>query len=155
MDFQLNLASETVAQALPKEPLVVAPDLSLRGVLELMQARNRGSVMICSADDVLQGIFTERDVVKLLAADADLDRPIEQVMVCKPETVHPNDTVGQTIVTMAQRGYRRMPVLDDAGRLTGVLGVSRILEYLVDHFPKVVYTLPPKPHQSSQEREGA
>ncbi len=155
MDFQLNLASETVAQALPKEPLVVAPTLSLRAVLEQMQARNRGSVLVCSADGVLQGIFTERDVVKLLAANVELDTPIEKVMVSGPETIQPGDTVGKAISTMAQRGFRRMPVVDETGRPIGVLGVSRVLEYIVDHFPKVVYTLPPKPHQSSQEREGA
>ena len=56
---------------------------------------------------------------------------------------------------MAKGGYRRLPVVDEAGHPIGVLGVSRLLEYLVEHFPKVVYTLPPQPHRASQEREGA
>ena len=39
--------------------------------------------------------------------------------------------------------------------VTGVLKVSGILHYLVEHFPKVVYTLPPEPHHKTAAREGA
>lgn len=155
MEFQLNLASETVAQTRPQKPFVVAPSLCLRDVLELMQAHKRGSVVICSDDGLVEGIFTERDVVRLLAADVALDTPISEVMVHNPVTVKEDDTVGQAISTMAKGGYRRLPVVDAAGHPIGVLGVSRLLAYMVEHFPKVVYTLPPRPHRASQEREGA
>ncbi len=87
MDFQLNLAIETVAQARPEEPLIVAPTTSLRDVLQLMQARNRGSVMVCSSSGSLEGILTERDVVRLLADAVDLSIPIERVMVRNPVTL--------------------------------------------------------------------
>ena len=149
MDFQLNLASESVAHAHPEEPLIVAPTLSLCDVLQLMQARSRGSVMVCVAGGSLVGILTERDVVKLLAVGADLSMPIGRVMVRDLVRLKSSDTVGQAILAMAQGGYRRLPVVDDRGRPVGVLGVSRILEYLVEHFPQVVYTLPPQPHQPS------
>ena len=94
-------------------------------------------------------------MVKLLAAGADLDAPIEQVMVRDPVTVKQSDTVGQAISAMAKGGYRRLPVVDDAGHPIGVLGVSRVLEYMVEHFPKVVYTLPPQPHQSLAGARGS
>ncbi len=76
-------------------------------------------------------------------------------MVRDPVVVKKTDTIGQAISAMAKGGYRRLPVVNDAGHPIGVLGVSRVLEYMVEHFPKVIYTLPPQPHQASQEREGA
>ena len=76
-------------------------------------------------------------------------------MVPDPVTVKQTDTVGQAISAMAKGGYRRLPVVDNAGHPIGVLGVSRVLEYMVEHFPRLVYTLPPQPHQTSPEREGA
>ena len=155
MDFQLNLAIESVAQARPEEPLMVAPTTSLRDVLQLMQARRRSSVMVCSSSGSLEGILTERDIVKLLADAVDLSIPIERVMIRNLETLTRTDTVGTAISRMARGGYRRLPVLDEGGHPIGVLGVSRVLEYLAEHFPQVVYTLPPQPHQSAQEREGA
>lgn len=154
MDFQLNLASETVAGAHPQKPLIVAPTSSVCAVLEMMREGNYGSAMICSEDQILLGIFTERDLVKLLAAGSDLDVPIERVMVRDPVSVKQTDTVGFAIAAMAKGGYRRLPVIDENGHPIGVLGVSHVLEFMVDHFPKV-YTLPPQPNQSLPEREGA
>jgi hypothetical protein len=56
---------------------------------------------------------------------------------------------------MSGGGFRRLPIVDDAGLLQGVLKVSGLLHYLVEHFPKIVYTLPPAPHYKSADREGA
>jgi hypothetical protein len=56
---------------------------------------------------------------------------------------------------MSKGGYRRLPIVDEAGKPTGILRVKGILRYLVEHFPAVVYNLPPEPHQTTQQREGA
>jgi CBS domain-containing protein len=101
------------------------------------------------------GIFTERDAVRLLAGSADLEVPIEQVMVREVVTLAQRDTVAKAIAMMWEGGYRRLPILDEAGRPVGMLGVAGILHFMVEHFPDVVYTLPPQPHAASQERDGA
>ena len=49
-------------------------------------------------------------------------------MVRNPVTLARRDTIGAAISQMAHGGYRRMPVVDEAGHPVGVLGVSRILE---------------------------
>ncbi len=120
-----------------------------------MKSGGRGSVLICDPGGALVGILTERDIVRLLVEKVSLDVPIEQVMVHDPVTLTLGDTVGKAISVMARGGYRGLPILDEAGHPIGMLGASGILEYLVEHFPNVVYTLPPKPHHSAQEREGA
>lgn len=155
MDFQLNLDSETVAHAHPADPLVVAAPTPIRAVLELLRDQKQGAALVCSAEGVLVGIWTERDAMRVLAGDMDLDLAIERVMVRDPVALSPSDTVGKAIALMASGGYRRLPIVDQRGRPTGVLNVDGILHYLVEHFPKVVYTLPPQPHHSTQEREGA
>jgi CBS domain-containing protein len=155
VDFQLNLDSEPVTRAHPTQPLLVAPEATLRSVLEHMQERGHGSALISAPQGPVQGILTERDIVRLLAQQVDLDVAVQEIMVRDPVTVTRQDTVGKAIALMAQGGYRRMPVVDEQGRPIGMVSAAGILEYLVDHFPKVVYTLPPKPHHTTQEREGA
>ena len=81
--------------------------------------------------------------------------PIETVMTRRPATICVTDTVEAAIAKMSLGGYRRLPVLDAEGRPIGLLKVSSILHYLVQHFPKFVYNLPPEPGQSCQDREGA
>ena len=90
-----------------------------------------------------------------MAAQSDLDIPIDEVMVRDPVTVSANDTVGKAISKMSFGGYRRLPIVDEMGRAVSILKVSGILRYLVEHFPDVVYTLPPEPHHHTKTREGA
>jgi CBS domain-containing protein len=155
VDFQLKLDSETVIHAHPADPLVVEPQTSIRAVIELLRDEKQGAVLICSAAGTLIGIWTERDAMRVLSGNVELDLPIEQVMIRDPVALSAGDTVARAISQMASGGYRRLPIVDEQGRPTGVLNVAGIVHYLVEHFPKVVYTLPPQPHQSTQEREGA
>lgn len=154
MDFQLNLETETVLNCHPAKPCCAAPTDSIRSVFKHLQEDKRGAAMICE-NNRLVGIFTERDALKLMAEGADWDAPISTVMITNVITLRPNDTVGHAIALMSKGGFRRLPIVDDQGRIVGVLKVDGILNYLVEQFPKVVYNLPPEPHHKTATREGA
>lgn len=154
MDFQLNLDSETVEHAHPAVPVCVDGLTTIREVFAQLKQDMRGAVLICR-DGVLEGIFTERDALRLMAEEANLDGPIESVMVKSPVTLSNSDTVGKAIAMMSEGGYRRLPIVDAENRPVGIVKVSGILHYLVEHFPKVIYNLPPTPHHTTQRREGA
>ncbi len=76
-------------------------------------------------------------------------------MTAKPFVLHAGDMVGKAISMMSSGGYRRLPIVDDEGRPTGMLKVEAILHYLAEHFPAAIYNLPPEPHHTTQQREGA
>lgn len=154
MDFQLHLETETVEHAHPAKPICAEPDDSIRQVLQALQEAQTGAAMICREGRLL-GIFTERDALKLLASGADLEAAVSTVMVANPVTLRAKDTVGKAISLMSAGGFRRLPIVDANGKITGLLKVSSILRYLVEHFPQVIYTLPPAPHHKTSEREGA
>jgi CBS domain-containing protein len=128
--------------------------MSVRDVFALLREQRRGSVCICQ-DGKLVGIFTERDALHLMADGRDLDVPICDVMTNQPATIAATDTVEAAIAKMSLGGYRRLPVLDAEGRPVGLLKAVAILHYLVQHFPKFVYNLPPHPDPAVQHREGA
>ena len=154
MDAQLNLTSETLEHIYASDPLIVPPEASVREVLQQMKASKRGAALVCDGE-ALQGIFTERDALKLMAAEADLHGPISQVMTAEPVVLGVDDSVGKAIAKMSFGGYRRLPIVDGTGRPQGFVKAANVLHYLVAHFPAVVYNLPPSPHHSTQEREGA
>jgi CBS domain-containing protein len=128
--------------------------MSVRDVLVLMRQHNTGCILICD-DEKVVGIFTQRDVLRLLATEANLATPVEEVMAKDPTCLHEADTVATAIRTMAQGGYRHLPVVDDAGRPLGLLKVRGIVHFLVEHFPNAIYNLPPEPRLVAQDREGA
>ena len=154
MDFQLNLETETVEHCHPSQALCAQPVDSVRSVLKQLQAAKTGAAMIVS-NGKLVGVFTERDALRLLADDANLDMPVSEIMVRNPVTVRKTDTVGRAISLMSGGGFRRLPIVDEAGAVHGILKVSGLLHYLVEHFPKIVHTLPPEPHYKTADREGA
>ncbi|MEX0819204.1 MAG: CBS domain-containing protein, partial [Pirellulaceae bacterium] len=154
VDVRLTLDTDTVEQVATAEPLCVDVGTTVRETLHLMKEKHRGAALVCQGEK-LAGIFTERDALKLMAPGADLDLTVSQVMTANPQTIADDDTVGNAISKMSHGGYRRLPMVDADGRPKGFVTVASILNYLVGHFPAVVYNLPPNPHHSTQTREGA
>ncbi len=154
MDIELNLTTETVKATGLKDPLVVAPNVSVLDVFELLKAKRAGGLLICEGDK-LAGIFTERDALRLMAAKSKLDRPISEVMTKDPATLSVNSTVAEAIKAMSRGGYRTLPIVDEAGKPIGMLSVKTLVHYLVQHFPQSVYNLSPNPTPAMEQREGA
>ena len=154
MSFQLNLNTETVDQCFPSEPLCLAPSVSMREALRRMREHNRGVVLVCDSAKII-GIFTERDALKMMAARASFDAPLRRFMTPDPIVLRATDMVGKAIGMMAHGGYRRLPIVDDLGRPTGIITAEGIMHYLAEHFPSMIYNLPPEPHYCTQQREGS
>lgn len=154
MDYKLDVDSETIEAVYPAPPLVVDPSMSVRDVLALLKAERTGSLLVCEANRLV-GIFTERDAVRLMARGADLNVPVSEVMTKDPVSVNSGSSLGAAIRKMSEGGYRRLPIVDEQNTPLGMVKVSGIVRYLVEHFPQAVYNLPPEPNVVMQQREGA
>ncbi len=137
------------------EPICCSLATTVRQVFAELKERNTGAILVCDEEQVLQGIFTERDALRIMASGGSLDRPVSEVMTTEPNTISSATTVGESISQMYSGGYRRLPVIDEDGKPIGVVKTSLLVHYLVAHFPDVIYNLPPDPHHVTQEREGA
>lgn len=165
MSFQLSLSTESVSSAYPDQPAFVTPTSKVGEVIQLFNAQQTGSVLVCDRDSAdggqLLGIFTERDALRCMAAVSSGDqpelmsRPISEVMSTDVTTLRGDTSMGEAIKMMSQGGYRHLPIVDDEGKPTGMENVYGIVHYLVDHFPQTIYNLPPNPRSVPSEREGA
>lgn len=156
MDFQLSLQKETIRSLYPESPVAVEPKTPTADVVRLMQAGKAGAVLVCDGESLV-GVFTERDVLRLLNDRADLDQPVRTFMSGEPTTVTDASTVGEAIRQMSAGGYRHLPIVDpaDPDRATGMVDVRGVMRYLVEHFPNAIYNLPPHQERATPEREGA
>jgi CBS domain-containing protein len=128
---------------------------SVREAIRKMQAARGESLVVCR-DDRPVGILTERDVLlKVLGLDVDLDGPLDPVMTADPDTIAADARVGEALGMMERGGYRNLPLVDDGGRLVGILRQQDVLEYVAEAFPQEILNLPPRPHQQLDEPEGA
>jgi CBS domain-containing protein len=99
-------------------------------VLEVVQAmvtRNIGAVPIVR-DGLLVGIFSERDLMKRVVAEArdpQVTR-LEEVMTENPLTVSPIETPENCMLLMRRHGFRHLPICDGK-QLLGVISLRDLL----------------------------
>jgi CBS domain-containing protein len=148
------LTTSRVAELGLKEIPVIDATQSVADAVGQMRAHSHGSALVCQSG-TLVGIFTERDLVKHLAAGGSLEVPLVQVMTGSPRTVTPDDSLMTVIRLMDEGGYRRLPVVREAGSPAGVVDVKSVVHFLVEHFPKAVYNQAPHALVKAKDREGA
>jgi CBS domain-containing protein len=152
-----SLADEKLKMLGTRDPLTVRPGTSLHECVALIQQTGvADSVFVTDEAGTLLGVLTERDIFgKLVATGADLDKPVESVMVDHPWTLNLDQPIRHAIELMQTGRYRNVPLVDDANRLVGVVRPVDVLKYLAEAFPEELLNLPPRPHQQMAETEGA
>lgn len=117
----------------PRRAITVSADTPTGEVLQTLVKHTVGCVVVMR-DDELVGIFTERDALMRLNADAEAlaERPIADFMTPNPQTLEITDRIAFALHKMDVGGYRHIPVLTD-GRLTGVISLRDVLRYVSDN----------------------
>ena len=113
------------------------------------------SVFVTDARRRPAGVLTERDIFgRLVGGPVDLDAPVETFMN-RPAARCARPDVRDALELMQSGRYRNVPLVDDDGRLVGVVRQVDILKYLAEAFPQELLNLPPRPHQRMEQAEGA
>jgi CBS domain-containing protein len=155
MNVAKSLKINSVSHLDPLIPLQISPEQTVANAVALMREKGVGSVLVCQGP-VLQGIFTERDLMRrVLAAGKPLSTPVSTCMTPNPETVGLKDSIAAAVRLMERGGYRHLPVVDEIGRPISMVTVKRIMSYLAEHFPSIICNQPPDPDAVPLEREGA
>lgn len=111
-------------------PLEGTAEQGIRAMLD----RHVGAVAVLDENQRIAGIFTERDVLRRLAASGrdPAQTPIREVMTTPVEMATLDTTPGQALATMVERHYRHLPIVDDEGKLLGMLSIRDVLQARID-----------------------
>lgn len=106
----------------------ITPETSVAALLTELSVQNIGAMVVVSADG-LQGIVSERDVVrKLHELGAELlRRPVSDIMTTLVATCSPEDTVDSLSVLMTTNRVRHVPVVV-GGRLAGIVSIGDVVK---------------------------
>ena|SRR5215472_6770650 len=104
---------------------------TLQQAARQMRDLNVGALPICSDDDRLLGIVTDRDiVVKCIANAVDPGTvPASQLAQGKPVTTGPTTDVNEVLQLMEQNQIRRLPVIDNQ-RVVGMISEADLARHL-------------------------
>lgn len=118
---------ELVRHHMATAPIVVARGDRCDDVVARMVAASTTAAVVTGPEGRIQGILTERDVVRRLAFRAAGDTPVVGVMSQPVMTVSEDDYLYHAIARMRRFGLRHLPVADPAGKPVGMLHLDRAL----------------------------
>lgn len=112
--------------------LTCAPDETIEALVLRLARNNIGAMPVCSADGVLVGVISERDLVRAFAVDGAkvLARRIRDLMTSIVVTCDPNTTIADAEKKMNERRIRHLPVVED-GRVVAMLSIRDIVAWRV------------------------
>jgi CBS domain-containing protein len=129
-------------------------DESVQGAALLMRTHHVGDLIVVdepNGERIPVGILTDRDiVVSVIALGLDpASLLVGDIMSDDLLTCSDKDDVYETIERMRLRGIRRVPVVNAAGGLTGIVSADDLLEFLAEEMGELARI---GPHQQSQEK---
>jgi CBS domain-containing protein len=108
----------------------------------MMRERNVGCLVVVEPAGTTGGarpigMLTDRDIVTIvIARDCNpRDLTVGEVMNRHPITVWAHSSVDDALLRMRNGGVRRVPVIDDRGRLSGILALDDVFEHLGPSLP--------------------
>lgn len=122
---------QTILSAKGNEVATIAPSATLADATAMLRDRGFGALVV-SVDGVsIDGILSERDIVRALAADgpATLELEVAECMSSDVITCQPTDSIDDLMQSMTDRRIRHLPVVDDDSALTGMISIGDVVKY--------------------------
>jgi CBS domain-containing protein len=98
--------------------------------IRVMLDQHVGAVGVVDSDGRVAGIFTERDVLRKLSLSGRNPEltPLRELMTTPVELATTAMAPGEALTIMLERHFRHLPVVDNSGKLLGMLSIRNLLE---------------------------
>jgi CBS domain-containing protein len=112
--------------------VTVTPEDPVALAAERMRSGHTGAVVVIDARGAPVGILTDRDLVcRVMAEQRDpVDTRVGEVMSPDLVLAARADRIDQALFAMRSRGVRRLPIVEEDGRLAGILSLDDLLVLL-------------------------
>lgn len=146
--FKEGLPDVTVGEVMQSEVVTVSPDSPITAVVELLLDKDFTAVPVVDDDRKVVGMVSDRDLLTrggmsvglslkraadpdfVRALHAELSNParkVRDVMTTTVISIKPDASLGSAAKLMVNEHLKRLPVIDDEGRLVGILGRLDVL----------------------------
>ena len=124
-----------VREIMTAPPITCTRETSLGVAASRMAESNAGILPVVNEKGTLAGIITDRDICLAVSRTNRnaISISVREVMTRKVLSVHAGDDVRRVLALMRTARVRRVPVLDDAGHVTGLLSMDDVVVLGVPH----------------------
>jgi CBS domain-containing protein len=114
-----------IRDVMTPNPRTVSPNDSIQSAARVMRDEDTGVVPVVDNGKPV-GVITDRDiVVRAVADNRELNRPVRDIVTTELVAVHPDMSVQEATELMSEHQVRRLPVIDN-NRLVGIVSIGDI-----------------------------
>jgi CBS domain-containing protein len=120
------------------KPLTFPRDATVAQAVAAMSELNFGSVIVVDDERRVEGVVTERDIVKRLVNQGRDPRAtrLSEIMTSNPRVAREDDDLLDWLRIMSNERFRRLPVVDAEGRIVAVMTQGDFVSYT---WPDLIY----------------
>ena len=113
--------------------VTITPTQTVRDLLQILAENRVGALVVSAGNGTVDGIVSERDVVRRLHSDGDgiLDHTVSTIMTATVRTCVPEDHLDDLMETMTEHRIRHLPVLIE-GRLAGIVSIGDVVKHRLE-----------------------
>lgn len=122
-----------VLKAKPSHDVVtISPDAGVRELVARLAEHNVGALIVSADGATVDGIVSERDVVRHLHHDGTVvNNTVAAIMTAVVETCDEDTHLDDIMKVMTERRVRHVPVVHD-GRLVGIISIGDVVKHRID-----------------------
>lgn len=107
---------------------LISPGATLQQAIQQLDSSAQGILLVTDGEQRLLGTLTDGDVRRALLKHLGLDTEIHRVMNSKPRSASSEWSRARLLAFMEQQQLLHLPIVDPAGRVTGLETLQRLLE---------------------------
>jgi CBS domain-containing protein len=120
--------NEVLAAKQSRDVVTVHPDATVHELVALLAQHNIGALVVSHDGSSVDGIVSERDVVRRLGQDESvLDAQVSSIMSVDVATCDGHQSTDDLMALMTARRFRHVPVVEDE-RLVGIVSIGDVVK---------------------------
>jgi CBS domain-containing protein len=121
--------AQTIRDFMTGNPRSVSPDSTIQDAAKIMRDEDAGVVPITEGDN-LAGVITDRDIaIRAVAEGRDGQTTVREIASQDVVTIDPEQELDEALRLMAQHQVRRLPVVEEDGRLVGIVSQADVARH--------------------------
>jgi CBS domain-containing protein len=119
---------KSIQEAMTPNPTTIEATTTAQEAARIMKSEDVGSLPIVDRDKLI-GVVTDRDLaIRIVAEGRGVDTTVGEIASKDVVTVDPEQSIDEAARLMAEHQVRRLPVVEEDGRLVGILAQADIAQ---------------------------
>jgi CBS domain-containing protein len=119
---------KSIQEAMTPNPTTIEATTKAQEAARIMKSEDVGSLPIVEGGKLI-GVVTDRDLaIRIIAEAKGIDTPVAEIASKDVVTIDPQQSLEEAARLMANNQVRRLPVVEEDGRLVGILAQADIAQ---------------------------